>query len=181
MDTNYSEQLLNTMLKPENVIAVGEMLTVQDDWLNEVIYKYIWNPLKLYAEEKDMDFVIDSDETGYLGYNGICIHKKDWKYYGLFVWTDSKNYWNQMFIGISDYEAPKRSEKILKKDYQNLNSLKENPTSGWPYGWELLRSDIMNWDWNITEKIVSGEVANYIKNKFDEILQEIEERNIIMR
>jgi len=38
----------------------------------------------------------------------------------------------------------------------------------------------MNWDCDITEKIVSGDVANYIKAKFNEILLEIEEKKIIM-
>lgn len=41
MDTNYSEQLLNTMLRPENVIAVGEMLSVQNDWFYRIISQYI--------------------------------------------------------------------------------------------------------------------------------------------
>ena len=55
MDTNYSEQLLNTMLKPENVIAVGEMLSVQYDWLNRIISKYIWEPLRQFATERGLN------------------------------------------------------------------------------------------------------------------------------
>ncbi len=180
MDTNYSEQLLNTMLKPENIIAVGEMLSVQYDWLDRIINKYIWEPLKQFADERQMNFVIDSNYEFGFGENGVWIYKKEWKHYGIFVWTDRKNDWYNMFIGVSDFGSPKRNERILKKNYLKLNCLKESPCDGWPYGWEYLRDDIMNWDYDITEKIVFGDVANYIIAKFDEILQEIEEKKIIM-
>lgn len=180
MDTKYSGQLLNTMLKPENVIAVGEMLSVQNDWLNGIIKQYIWEPLKQFADEKQMTFMIDSNCEYGFGENGVWIYKKEWKHYGIFVWTDRKNDWYDMFIGISDFGPLKRSEKILKKNYIKLDCLKEKPCDGWPYGWEYLRDDIMNWDYDITKKIVSGDVANYIKVKFNEILLEIEEKEIVM-
>jgi hypothetical protein len=38
----------------------------------------------------------------------------------------------------------------------------------------------VNWDCDITKKIVSGDVANYIIEKFNEILLEIEEKKVIM-
>ena len=67
MDTNYSEQLLNTMLKPENVIAVGEMLSVQYDWLNRIISKYIWEPLRQFATERGLNHGVDNGygESGF--------------------------------------------------------------------------------------------------------------------
>lgn len=176
MDTNYSEQLLNTMLKPENVIAVGEMLSVQYDWLNRIISKYIWEPLRQFATERGLNHGLDN---GY-GESGFWIYKSDWRRYGVFVWTDRKNDWYRMYVGVSYFEYPKRNEKINKKDYQKLDCLKENPCDGWPYGWEYLRDDIMNWDCDITKKIVSGDVANYIIEKFNEILLEIEEKKVIM-
>lgn len=178
MDAIYSEQLLNTMLKPENVIAVGEMFLVQNKWLDRIIRQYIWEPLKQFADEKQMIFMIDY-EYGFVE-NGVWIHKKEWKHYGIFVCTYRKNDWYNMFIGITNFDALKRSEKILKKNYVKLDCLKEKPCDGWPYGWEYLRDDIMNWDYEITKKIVSGDIANYIKVKFNEILLEIEEKGIVM-
>lgn len=180
IDSKYSEQLLKTMLKPENVIAVGEMLSVQNDWLERIISNYIWEPLRRFADEKQMMFMIDSNYEFGFGENGVWLYKKEWKHYGIFVWTDRKNDWNYMYIGISDFGSPKRNEKILKKNFKKLDCLKEEPCDGWPYGWEYLRDNIMNWDCDITEKIVSGDVANYIKAKFNEILLEIEEKKIIM-
>ena len=94
MDTNYSEQLLNTMLKPENVIAVGEMLSVQYDWLNRIISKYIWEPLRQFATERGLNHGVDN---GY-GESGFWIYKSDWRRYGVFVWTDRKNDWYRMYV-----------------------------------------------------------------------------------
>lgn len=176
MDTNYSEQLLNTMLKSENVIAVGEMLSMQNDWLNRIITIYIWEPLKQFAIERGLKYGVDDE----YGESGFWVYKNDWQRYGVFVWTDRKNDWYRMYVGVSYFVKPKRNEKINKKDYQRLSCLKENPCEEWPYGWEYLRDDIMNWDYDITEMIVSGDVANYIKVKFNEILQEIEEKKILI-
>ena len=45
---------------------------------------------------------------------------------------------------------------------------------------DLLSNMIIPWDYHITEQIVNGEVVNWIMNKFDEILNELEERNLRM-
>lgn len=111
---------------------------------------------------------------------GLWIYKKEWKHYGLYVWTDRKNDWLNMYVGISDFDNPKRTEKILKKEYQKFECLKEQPCDCWPYGWEYLRSDIKDWNCYITKEIISGTVVNYIKEKFEMILQEIEGKNIKM-
>lgn len=174
MDTKYSEQLLDMMTKPQNAIAVGEILSIQDDWFDNIINKYIWEPLEQFATDKDMKFGIEK-ECG-----GLWIYKKEWKHYGLYVWTDRKNDWLNMYVGISDFDNPKRTEKILKKEYQKFECLKEQPCDCWPYGWEYLRSDIKDWNCYITKEIISGTVVNYIKEKFEMILQEIEGRNIKM-
>lgn len=180
MDTEYSEQMLDTMMKPENVLAVGEMLSVQEDWFARVLDKYIWEPLKKYANEKGMLYGMDKE---YYGESGFWMYRKEWKHYALYVWTERKSDWYNMMVGISYYgEYPKRGKRILKKDYCNckLECLSGDQNDEWPYGWEYLRDDIMNWWYEITEKIVSGEVVNYVKVKFDEMLREIEEKNLRM-
>lgn len=98
--------------------------------------------------------------------SGAWIYRKEWKYYGIFVWTRSKKYWSDLFVGISWYNYPNRNNKIYKKDYHQLNCLtSELPDEEWPYGKEYLRNDIRDWAIDITEKIVNGEVINYIKQK----------------
>lgn len=177
MDQNYKNKLMSFILRPDNVIAVGEILKVQDDWREELIDEYIWKPINEYAQSKDMKFDKDLE---YGGETGAWIYKEEWKYYALFIWTGRKYDWNDMYIGISWYEEPNRKNKICKKDYHPLACLRENPCDKWPYGWESLPDDIRNWGFYITEEIVSGKVANYIKNKFEEILIELEELKLPM-
>lgn len=177
MDTNYKEQLLETMAKPENAIAVGELLAVEEDWFSQIMDIYIWKPLREYATSKKMHIGIEmdsGDETG------AWIYKKEWKHYGIFVWTDSKRFWNDMYICISYYNKPNRSNLITKKEYQKLDCLVEEAETGCPYGWEYLPDTIRNWGYSITKEIVTKEVVNCIIEKFDMILNEIEEKKIKM-
>lgn len=174
MDTKYRNNLMSVMLAPENVIAVGEMLQLRDDWLNEIIDSYIWHPLEEYAKSKGMEFGISWEE------GRAWIHRKEWKCYGIFIKTDRKDDWNKMYIGISWYKEPNRKNKIYKKDYRHLNCLTCQPCDGWPYGWEYLPDELRNWEHDITEKIVKGEVFDCIKKKFEEILSEIEELQLPM-
>lgn len=177
MDTNYKEQLLETMVKPDNAIAMGEMLAVEEDWFSQIMDIYIWKPLKEYAESKNMEIGkdVDSGEE-----TGLWIYKNEWKYYGIFVWTDSKRFWNDMYFCIGYYNKPNRSNLLTKKEYKKLDCLEEEAETGCPYGWEYLREDIRNWNYSITKEIVTKEVANYIIEKFEMILNEIEEKKIKM-
>ena len=180
MDTNYKEKLMSLILKPENVISVGEILKVQGDWESAIIDKYIWKPLEEYAQSKDMKFGKDAE----YGESGAWIYKKDWKYYGLFIWTTRHYDWYNMQVGISWFEKPNRKNKICKKNFHKLECLNESPCDDWPYGWEYLpdnpKKNFRNWSYYITEEIVSGKVFNYIKKKFDEIMIEIEDNQLPM-
>lgn len=176
MDTQYKEQLKAVTLAPENVLAVGEILKIQEEWVNGLYEEYIWKPIKEFAISKGMNF----NNACTYGQSGAWIYKNEWKYYAIFVWTDSNKYWNNMHVGVSWYEQPNRNTTIYKKNYVRLNCLDNEPKSDWPYGWEYLRVDIRDWGYYITEKIVRGEVFDYIKKKFEEILLEIEERKLPM-
>ena len=175
MDTNYKEQLLKTMVKPDNAIAMGELLAVEEDWFLQIMEIYVWKPLREYAESKNMYIGkdVDSGEE-----TGLWIYKKEWKYYAIFIWTDSKRFWNDMYFCISYYNKPNRSNLLTKKDYKKLDCLKEEAETGCPYGWEYLPDNIRNWGYPITKEIVSKEVVNCIIEKFDMILNEIEEKKI---
>ncbi len=176
METKYKEQLLSTMVKPDNAIVMSELLEIEDEWLPRILEIYIWEPLKEYAVSNNMKIGIDLD-SGYE--TGAWIYKKEWKYCAIFVWTESKRFWNEMFICISYYEAPGRS-RIKKKDFQKLDCLEKEPDSDCPYGREYLPNDIWNWNHSIIKKIISKEVVNQIIEKFNQILKEIEEKNILM-
>lgn len=168
MDKQYLERLKEITLAPENEAAVGEILKMQDEWMDEIRERHIWQPLKKYAESKGMKYGEDND--------GAWIYKEEWKYYGVFI--DYEKGWN---VGIRWYNEPNRASKLYLKDQKELSCLKEKPTReipDWPYGWEYL--DTCNWGYNNIDKIIEGKVFNEIKSKFEEILAEIEERNLRM-
>lgn len=175
MDTKYLEELKSLALSPENVLAVGELLRIQDEWLEGLVQKYIWEPLSEYAASRGMIFRLEEDDT----YKGACIYKEEWEYYALYVKED-KRVWRELYVGVSFYNEPNRANKLFKKDFTPLNCLDQAPTDGWPYGWNYLPSPIDDWNCRTTEDIVNGKVADWIKNKFDEMLTELEDRDLPM-
>lgn len=179
MDTKYRNDLMSVMLASENVVAVGEMLQLQEEWFGQILDTYIWKPLEEFAKQKKMLFDMEC-ETG--SGTGAWIYREEWKYYGVFVWTTSRKYWADMFVGVSWYNEPNRKSKILKKERHLLDCLDSfDPNDEeWPYGWEFLQDELRDWAYNITEKIVKGEVFNCIKKKFEEILSEIDELQLPM-
>ena len=185
MDTKYREELLSIMLAPENAIAVGEMLQLEDEWFGMILEKYIWDPLEKLAKQKKMLFGKElEDKTGTSNGTGAWIYREEWKYYGIFIWTTNRKYWADMFVGISWYEVPNWKNKIFKKDRKDcklncLTSLDPNDVE-WPYGWEFLPNDIRNWNYEIIDKIVQGIVFDYIKKKFEEMISEIDELQLKM-
>ena len=179
MDTKYRNDLMSVMLASENVVAVGEMLQLQEEWFGQILDTYIWKPLEEFAKQKKMLFDMEC-ETG--SGTGAWIYREEWKYYGVFVWTTSRKYWADMFVGVSWYNEPNRKSKILKKERHLLDCLDSfDPNDEeWPYGWEFLQDELRDWTYNITEKIVKGEVFDCIKKKFEEILSEIDELQLPM-
>ena len=60
-----------------------------------------------------------------------------------------------LFGGVSpEHEVSLRSAEFV------LNCLDHEPNDYWPYGWSFLPAHIRNWDYNITEEIVTGDVFN---------------------
>lgn len=171
MDTKYIEELKSIALAPENVLAVGELFKIQNEWLNDLLNMHVWTPLKDYAESKGMTFALEND--------GAYIFREEWRYYAICAITERQT-WSDLFVGITIYDEPKRADKLFKKDYVLLNCLDQSPNEYYPYGWNFLPSPIRNWGYHITEEIVKGDVFNWIKNKFDEILSELDERNLRM-
>lgn len=176
MDANYREQLKNITLSPENLLAVGEILKFQDEWMECLYEKFIWKPLEEFATSKGMNFDKDTQK----GESGAWIYREEWKYYALFVWTNRKNDWYNMYVGVSWYKTPDKKHTLFKKDFLHLNCLLNEPCDGWPYGWQQLPDEIANWSYHITDKIIQGKVIDFLKGKFEQILQEIAEREVVM-
>ena len=112
----------------------------------------------------------------------MYLRKEEWKYYAIYIENDGKYKGCRMCIGIKAYNEPNAKNKICKKDYCAMNCLEYAPENKFlfPYGWEFLPDNILYWDYHITEEVVNGEVYTWLKDKIDEILSEIDERNLRM-
>ena len=178
MDKQYIERLKAITLDSNNITAVAQILIMQEEWFDGLLEKYIWLPLEEYALSKGLKF----DRECLIGESGAWIYKDEWKYYGIFIWTKNSKYWKDMFVGVSWYIEPNRKAKLCKKYYTEykMKCLSDEQDSKWPYGKEYLPIDIREWSFNIADKIASKEVVGNAINKFEEILAEIEERNLRM-
>lgn len=163
MDEKYIAQLKEITLAPNNVKAVGEILKMQDVWISEIQEKYIWQPLRDYAESNAMKYGEDD--------NSFWIYKQEWQYYGIII-----DYDKGWYIGISWYNNPNRTNRIHIKHQKKLSSLKEKPMPDWPYGWEYF--DICDWSYSNTDKIVDGHIFEEIKTKIEDLLTDIESQNL---
>lgn len=162
MDSQYLEQLRAITLAPENIICVSEILKIQDEWLEAVIDKYIWQPLKEYAKSRGLEY----GEDDYY----VWIYKPEWKYYGIHI-----DYDRGYYVGISHYNKPNRLNRLYKKDQRELSSLREKPCAempDWPYGWEYLNNK--EWGYDAIKDIINGVVVDEIIKKINEIFEEID-------
>ena len=125
--------------------------------------QYIIHPLKEFAKEDIYNF--DTEHDG-------CIRFKpsSWKRHRISVTSDKTN-WQNLYIGIDSGK-----EEPLQKKLDHLNL---PPNAYWAFGSEWLPTG--NW---ISPSnflaIKKGEVADWIKEKVQAILREVEEKGIRM-
>lgn len=114
---------------------------------------------KLKIVENTEDPHMEFSKAGWNGYISIAAENKRGENYN----------WKNMFVGIS-------LGKEQPNTYEKLSCFKENPNTWWPYGWEWLP-----WtDWHSTKNYLAlkQEVADWIMNKVENILKEIDEKHI---
>ena len=104
MDTKYVEELKSVALAPENVLAVGELFKIQNEWLNGLLEIHVWNPLRDYTESKGMKFMLEHD--------GAYIFREEWRHYAICAITERQT-WSDLFVGVTIYNEPKRADKLF--------------------------------------------------------------------
>lgn len=169
MDDNNTEKLLSLLTQKNNALATKEIICMEQLWLDKIIRTYIFKPLQEYAKSVNMLY---SEED-----SGIYIHKDSWKHYGIFLWTDNKT-WRDIYVSVSYFDKPGRDDKLYLKDCKQLDCLSEKPCESDPYGWEFLPSEFSYWGFDNADKIINKEVFEWVKNKFNEIIDEIETQKL---
>lgn len=175
MEKNDKEKLLAMMA--ENAEQVKAIYSVTwFEYLGYVFYKYVRPKLKvlegLMYEETNL--------FGGRGERGFYFRRKEWNRSAIWIYT-SRSQLDYFMIGISNYSGGSLEVKPNK-----LACLKEQSDKDWPYGWESL-GKYSGWYLQndtvpdmIDDNNGNNKFVEYIKSKVREILEEIDNKNIVM-
>lgn len=152
----------------DNIEATSAFMEARSEISKILRERFIFRKLQDFATAKHLELKIVRDvEDPYMefsraGWNGCISIASENK-------RGENHNWKNMFVGISlGKEQPNTNEK--------LSCFKENPNTWWPYGWEWLP-----WtDWHSTANYLAlkQKVADWIMDKVENILQEIDEKHI---
>ena len=161
METEYRKEIVALAVDNlEAVVALTEAGTEISTLLRE---KYIYPQLEQFAEENALEIDIYPEN--------IIFKKAVWEH-NILITSNNNIPWSKVFIGIVSVKEERLQE--------NLNSLKDIPTKNYyPFGIEYLPWE----DWISPSNflaIKNGEVVEWIKKKVSVILQEIEEKHILI-
>ena len=175
MDDNNSKELLELLTQNENnALAVKDILCMRDRWLNSIIEEYLFKPLGEYAKSKKMKFEKNKNTRDF------SIYKDSWKYYRVFLWPSDKTGCIRVGVSFCGDKQPNRNNRIFKKEYSKIDRKYEEPNEEWPYGWKDLPSKMNSFVFEKADKIINRKVFEWVKQRFDEILNEIEKNKLRM-
>ena len=171
MDTQNVEHLLKLMA--DNADAVAAICNNQDKYKQFVYESYVKPAFEAFSKKNDLEFKGYNLFSAH-GERGFYFRKKEWLMSAIWIYTEVKTgEWN-FYWGISNYCGESMNVANSK-----LDSLKNQPREGWPYGWEYLPL-YRNWDMNTLSAMVKGNYAQYVIDKVTVLLDEISSKRLTM-
>ena len=173
MDTSEKQKWLQMMAAhAKEVDAIA--MAANTDYAKYVFEHHVKDKLMEMAQKLDLEckFVNLFESSGE---RGIYFFRPQWRM-AIHIWSEHNGeygfYWCISKCGDCD---------ISKFDKTKLDCFTEPPTEHSPYGWERL-SNYSNWDFaaGTFSAMVDGRFVEYVTSKLDEILKEIDEKNIQM-
>lgn len=169
MDTKLREELLDTMLTPDNIGAVAAIINESSEWQNRILKEYLIKPLQKFANEKELQMIIDKEIYNHKTDTGFKFRKTSWAGGSTIkIWTETSG-WRRFYTCI---------EVLGRNNSNNIRLFTNGPTKTCPFGWERLDEKYKTWDIMAMPKMVRGEIAKYIIRTIEDILHKIEENNI---
>lgn len=166
MEARYTEELLNIMAN--NAKEVAEIYNHFHKYREFVLDKYLKPQLEELAKELNMEFESNWSADRYKGFS---MKRKEWKKCRILFQSQSYNY-NNYIYGISC----NRDEEVL--EHGKLNCLQKfNNNKWWQMGFSVLK---YNMDVNTMRDITTGTFVKYIRGCVTSILDELDERGIIL-
>ena len=175
MDIKFRNRLLQLMTDKENAESVAEMMNLSEKWFSTVVETYIFMPIKKYAESKGLLFKYKDEHNEE---SGCFIYKPNWNYYCIFIGT-LKRTWRDIHIGITWYNEPKKREnRIFMKHCSSMNCFSDTPVKDYPFGSSNLKDEYSVWNYNTVPEMLNGNLVKYLIEYIEQILQELEDKNI---
>lgn len=175
MDIKFRNRLLQLMTDEENAESVAEMMNLSEKWFSTVVETYIFMPIKKYAESKGLLFKYKDEHNEE---SGCFIYKPNWNYYCIFIGT-LKRTWRDIHIGITWYNEPKKREnRIFMKHCSSMNCFSDTPVKDYPFGSSNLKDEYSVWNYNTVPEMLNGNLVKYLIEYIEQILQELEDKNI---
>lgn len=176
MDTKNQQEIVEILAKKENVHNVAAIFNNQNAWQKAIINNYLKPALSELASEKNLLF--DGNEMDRLDEkgSGFSFYKNKWGRFRIYIWSENLGY-KDFFYGISFYEGDP-----VKNIQRKLDCFDKVSNKYWPYGFKSL--DYKNWNNDTFADFTKGrssEFVMYISRILDELLSEIEYKNIIFQ
>lgn len=176
MDNEDKNRMLELVATHAN--DVEKILNSEYDFLQYVFNTRVVKILTAQASVRGLNFETTNMFLSVRGGRGFYFYRPEWKHVAIYFWSEKMSE-REFHCGVSNYN----SVDMTSMARQKLNCLDNEPTEGWPYGWSWLQDNYFNW--NIRTALdMANETDNkfcqYILDKLDRILQEIDYKHLIM-
>ncbi len=168
MDTKQQEQMFAVMADyPE---AAASIFHSGFTAFRSYVFHNYCSPM--FKEESEKRGLIYDERNAISGekYAGFEFKKKEWGDFVILVETES--YEKDFYIGI--YCLDQASKKTL---HPKLDCFDKSPVNNFLFGWSYL-TKYKNWYSDIVIAMKNGDYCNYILSKIDEIVSEIDNKNL---
>jgi hypothetical protein len=176
MDTKNQQEIVEIITKKEYADNVAAIYNNHNAWQKAIINNYLKPALSELASEKNLLF--DDNEMDRLDAkdSGFSFYKNEWGRFRIYIVSENVGYKN-FFYGISHSEGGP-AKNIQRK----LDCFEIEPNESWPYGYKFL--EYSNWSNDTFADFAKGrssEFVTYISRILDDLISEIEQKNIIFQ
>jgi hypothetical protein len=176
MDTKNQQEIVEIITKKEYADNVAAIYNNHNAWQKAIINNYLKPALSELASEKNLLF--DDNEMDRLDAkdSGFSFYKNEWGRFRIYIVSENVGY-KIFFYGISHSEGGP-AKNIQRK----LDCFEIEPNESWPYGYKFL--EYSNWSNDTFADFAKGrssEFVTYISRILDDLISEIEQKNIIFQ
>lgn len=164
MDTENSKEIVNVLLRKENIKAAMLIIDNQSEFKKSIIEQFLEKNLQAIANELELQYRIEQNFYNGAKYSGFSFTKGDWETLSI-RFAFNSNSFQGFYWGLSGKKKYTEAEQQKMAMFNNVNAW-------WPYGWKW-HSKYRNWNNNTFIDIYNGQFSEEIKKNVKQVLQVI--------